>query len=119
MNLGAWLDIDSRYERKKSGLRGKVIEPYIRQEASTAPTKVGIILSLLGVEGWSARLDAERGVTRGETVEFLDRLTARRNRIAREWDRLGKGRANLTASEVRGDLEALESVVRAIEAVTS
>lgn len=118
MDLGGWLEIDSRYDRKKWGLRGMVIEPYIRQEASTDPTKVGFILSLFGVESPLSKLDASRGVARGETKAFLDRLTQRRNRIAHEGDRVGKGRASLTVGEVRADLEELTAVVQAIQAVT-
>ena len=57
---GCWLEIDSRYDRKKWGLRGMVIEPHIRQEASTDPTKVGFILSLLGVESPMNKLDSAR-----------------------------------------------------------
>jgi hypothetical protein len=118
LDIGIWLDIDDRYERKKWGLRGQVIEPFVRRESSTDPTKVGHILSLLGVTDWQVKLDKERHVARGETKAFLERLTARRNRIAHEGDRLGRGRANLTANEVKGDLDGLASVVHAIHTVT-
>ncbi|WP_248581621.1 hypothetical protein [Nocardioides sp. InS609-2] len=118
MNLGCWLEIDARYERKKWGLRGLVIEPYIRQEASTDPTKVGFILSLLGVESPMNKLDNARGVSKGETKAFLEQLTQRRNKIAHEGDRVGRGRAALTSSEVLADLEKLTSVVEAIQKVT-
>lgn len=119
MDLGQWIDIDERYERKKWGLRGQVIEPYVRREASTDPTKVGLVLSLLGVNDWSAKVDKERKVERGATKALLDRLTDRRNRIAHEGDRSGRGRAALTAAEVTRDLDELESVVSAIAAVTA
>jgi hypothetical protein len=118
MDLGCWLEIDSRYDRKKWGLRGMVIEPHIRQEASTDPTKVGFILSLLGIESPMNRLDSVRGVSKGETKAFLERLTQRRNRIAHEGDRVGRGRAALTVGEVVDDLEQLTSVVEAIQRVT-
>jgi hypothetical protein len=118
MDLGSWLEIDSRYDRKKWGLRGMVIEPYIRQEASTDPTKVGFILSLLGVESPMNKLDTERRVSRGETKAFLERLTQRRNRIAHQGDRVGRGRAALTSGEVMDDLAKLTSVVEAIQRVT-
>jgi len=118
MDLGCWLEIEDRYERKRWGLRGRVVEPWIRREASTDPTKVGRILSLLGVENWSLKLDRERNVAQGETKTFLDRFTQRRNRIAHEGDRLGRGRAALTVDEVKTDLNSLESVIRAVHAVT-
>lgn len=119
MSVGGWLEIEETYERRKRGLRNRVVEPYIRREASTDPSKVGPMLSLLGVEKWSAKLDHERRVPKGETEMFLDRLTKRRNKIAHEGDRAGRGRAQLTASEVRRDLVDLESVVLAIEKITA
>jgi hypothetical protein len=84
LTLGCWLDIDQRYERKRWGLRGMVVEPYVRENASTASNKVGEMLTLIGVERWSAKLDNQRGVAKGETVTFLDRVTQRRNKIAHE-----------------------------------
>ncbi len=118
MDLGCWLEIDARYDRKKWGLRGMVIEPHVRREASTDPTKVGFILSLLGVESPMNKLDSARGASKGETKAFLERLTQRRNKIAHEGDRVGRGRAALTANEVLDDLEKLTSVVEAIQKVT-
>ncbi|MBF4766628.1 hypothetical protein ISU10_02460 [Nocardioides agariphilus] len=118
MNLGVWLEIDAKYERKKWGLRGQVIEPFVREQASTAPTKVGHLLSMLGVDSWSSKIDHECGFAKGGTVEFLDRLTTRRNKIAHEGDRSGRGRALLTADEVTADLAELELVIHAIHTVT-
>jgi hypothetical protein len=94
-----------------------VVEPYVRENASTASNKVGEMLTLIGVEKWSAKLDNQRGVAKGETVAFLDRVTHRRNKIAHEGDRQGRGRAQLTVDEVRGDVDGLESVARAIDAI--
>jgi hypothetical protein len=76
------------------------------------------MLSLVGVTDWATKLDKERGVPRGETQEFLRRITLRRNKIAHEGDRVGRGRATLDVSEARADLQDLESVVRAIQVVT-
>lgn len=118
MDVGCWLDIEDRYQRRKWGLRGQVIEPFVRREASTDPTKVGNLLSLLGVTEWPSKLDKERGVARGETQDFLKRITLRRNKIAHEGDRVGRGRAGLTVEEAREDLEQLASVVRAVHVVT-
>lgn len=118
MDIHAWLEIEDRYERRKWGLRGLVIEPYIRREASTDPTKVGHLLSLVGVSDWSSKLDKARGVGRGETVKFLSRVTARRNKIAHEGDRIGRGRAQLTVAEARSDLDGLVSVAHGIQVIT-
>jgi hypothetical protein len=67
LDVACWLEIEERYERRKWGLRGLVIEPHVRREASTDPTKVGNILSLVGVKDWAVKLDKERGSSRGAT----------------------------------------------------
>lgn len=79
--------------------------------------KVGVMLSLVGLDDWAKKVDGQRGVQRGETVKCLQRITDRRNRIAHQGDRVGRGRAALDVTEVKDDLTALESIVRAIEAL--
>ena len=106
-----------QYQRKGWGLKEYVIEPHVREQCSTASSKVGTMLSLVGIEDWTKKLDAHRGVRKGDTVEVLDRITARRNRIAHEADRVGRGRAALQVGEVKEDLALLESIVNAIEAI--
>lgn len=116
LTLADWMKID-QYERKRWGLREYVVEPAVREMASTAPNQVGALLSLLGVEDWAKKVDTQRGVARGQTVKNLERITARRNRIAHEADRVGRGRATLTVDEVRTDVVVLRTVVEAIESV--
>jgi hypothetical protein len=111
-----WMAID-RYEKKRWGLRRYVIEPAVREMASTAPNKVGELLSMLGVDNWTRKIDAERGVVRGRTVRRLDEITIRRNRIAHQADIVGRGRAHLDVQEVCDDIEELRSIVEAIEEV--
>lgn len=117
MTVGDWLTIEASYDRRRRGLREKIVAPHVLIEASTAPSKVGELLSLVGVERWARKLDDTRKVAPGETEAFLDRVTKGRNRIAHNGDRQGCGRANLTIDEVRADLARLESVVQAIEKV--
>jgi hypothetical protein len=119
LTVDDWLWIDAYYERKRVGLRNRVIEPYVRQQASTSPSKVGHLLSMIEVTDWAKQVDATRGATKGDTVANLERITTRRNRIAHEGDRSGRGRASLTVAEVRADLDCLESIVTAIEAVSA
>ena len=119
LTLGTWLEIEERYEKKRWGLREHVVQPYVREHASTAPNKVGIMLSIIGVTDWAKKLDGLREVTRGGTVGFLGRVTERRNRIAHQGDRVGRGRAHLTVEEVRRDISELESVVHAIETLAA
>jgi hypothetical protein len=115
LTLADWMKIDSGYERKRWGLREHVVEPAVREMSSTSPSQVGTLLSLLGVEQWSKKVDGHRHVRSGETVKELEALTKRRNRIAHEADRLGRGRAILSIDEVRRSIEVLRAVVSAIE----
>ncbi len=48
-------------------------------------------------------------------MEQLERITERRNRIAHDADRVGRGRATLSVEEVRVDIRVLRAVVGAIE----
>lgn len=117
MTLDDWMTIEDRYKRRRWGLREFVVEPWVREKASTKASQVGLMLRAIGVENWAARVDEQRHVKKGDTVAFLDRITDRRNRIAHAADRVGRGRAALTIAEVRFDLHALESVIEAIEAI--
>ena len=119
LTVADWLSIEEDYQLRKRGLRERVIEPYVRQNASTAPSKMGEALSLIGIESWSKKVDSHRGVRPGSTVQLLERVTLRRNKIAHTGDRQGYGRAKLTAQEVKEDLAGLESIVEALEAILS
>lgn len=116
MTVGDWLHIERHYQRKRWGLHA-IIEPQVREAASTSPTKVGELLTLIGVKSWSKMLDTERQCKRGDTFELLERVTQRRNKIVHTADRDGRGRAQLSVDEVREDLEGLKSVVHAIERI--
>ena len=70
---------------------------------------------MIAVDGWPGRVDEARHVARGTTEEQLRTLTRRRNRIAHQGDRDGRGRATITADEVSADLSMVEEVVHAIE----
>ncbi len=115
LTLSQWMLIETTYQRHGAGLRSQIVEPFVRAKASTASSSVGQLLSMIGIDGWAAKVDNKRGVAKGTTVVFLDRITQRRNRIAHEADREGRGRADLTAGQVEEDLKTLASVVDAIE----
>ncbi|MEI6374676.1 MAG: hypothetical protein WCP26_12920 [Actinomycetes bacterium] len=117
LTVGEWLFIEEVYQVRRRGLREHVIEPFVRINASTAPNKFGESLSLIGLESWSKKIDSHRGVRAGTTVQFLERVTTRRNKIAHTGDRQGYGRAKLTVQEVKDDLAGLESIVDALEAI--
>lgn len=111
--------IQETYERHGWGLRVDIVEPFVREKASTAPNRVGELLSLIGMSNWPAKIDSQRGVAKGSTEAFLARVTARRNKIAHEADREGRRRTSLTVDEVADDLEVLRSIVGALEAVVA
>ena len=117
LNVGSWMKIEETYTRRKRGLRELVVEPYVRERASTAPSQVGELLSLAGVQDWSKKLDTALGLRKGDTIAFLDQVTKRRNRIAHAGDRLGYTRGRLTVAEVRRDLEQLDAIVRVLDTI--
>ena len=117
MTVSDWKSIEDSYQRRRRGLRERVLVPTIREMASTAPNQIGVLLAMLGVEDWARKADALRSTSRGETVKQLDALTARRNRIAHEGDRRGYGRLRITVVEATGYVDLVEGVARAIESV--
>lgn len=115
MTVGDWLHLEQRYKYRRRGLHEQVIRRQVEELASTDPSKVGALFSLLGVSDWSRKMDHHRGTEKGDTLQFLDRVTKRRNKIVHTGDRQGLGRAPITVAEVKADLAALESVVSAAE----
>lgn len=117
--FGDWLDVDAVYSstKKTSGLKYRVLGPWVRQQMSTHPDKVGLALRLLGQTNAMKVLNGHRGV--GDTEEGLKRITERRNKIAHMGDRRGKAKAAISVAEVEHDLGFLTSVVQAFERATS
>jgi hypothetical protein len=117
LDVGDWIEIETSYKYRRRGIHEKVIGPWVREQASTDPAKVGMMLSLIGIKDWSKKLDRNRGVAEGATERLLRRITSRRNKIAHEGDRQGRGRAALDIKAVKRDLKELESVAAAVEQV--
>jgi len=69
------------------------------------------------VNDWAKKIDCHRGVSSGDTVRFLEDLTARRNKIAHEGDRVGRGRGKIDVGTLEKYLDEIESIVNAIESV--
>lgn len=113
-----WLRIETRYERRRWGLR-QVAELEVRRIASPAPAQIGIAFSIIGEKGLWKRVDRKRRVTNGESEATLEALNERRNRIAHNGDRVGLGRSAITADEVRTDLNSLIEIVNAIDKATT
>lgn len=119
MTVGQWREIESRYKRRGRGLRELVLKDFVANYAGTSPTKVGGMMSLLGIEKWSKKMDTYRKSPKGSTEQFLTDVTKRRNRIAHSGDRIGQGRAHITLDEVQVALDGLRSVVAAAESVVT
>lgn len=115
MTVGDWLYVEQHYKYRRRGLRERIIKAHVAELASTDPSKIGPLMSLLGVSNWSRQLDHQRGVGKGESEAMLDRVAKRRNKIVHTGDRQGLGRANISVKEITEDLAALESVVAAID----
>lgn len=116
LTVGHWMYIQSNYSRTIWGVRS-IIEESVREQAGTAPNKVGALLSMVGVSDWPKKVDAERKVKRGMSEEDLKTLTERRNRIAHSADRVGQGRAHLDIDEAESYLVSIRQIAAAIDTV--
>jgi hypothetical protein len=114
MTVERWHAVELKIYRRRA-ITDHVIAPYIREYTSTAPSKVGELLSMIGVANWSKQVDSLRKVPSGQTVEDLQRITDRRNKVAHESDRRGDGRATITVDGVEDILSQLRSIVAALD----
>ena len=114
LTVGRWIEIERTYERPGWAMRD-VVEEYVRETSSTAPNRIGEVLSAVGVKNWLKRMDLARELAPGTTEIELKALTDRRNRIAHTADRQGRGRAPLDVDEVIAHLVTINSVVDATE----
>lgn len=114
MTVGRWREIeDFKIQWRK--ITDIVVGPHIREQSSTAPSQVGQLLSMVNVDKPLSKVDVQRKKAGGTTEDQLKRLTARRNLIAHEADRKGRGRATITEAEVRTMLDNINDVARAID----
>lgn len=118
MSVGDWFEIERKYERGAWGVRA-VVQRHVREQASTAPSRVGQVLSIAGQKDVLNRVDGRRRLPKGTSAGCLEAITERRNLIAHTGDRSGRGRANITVEEVERDLENLQEIVEGLDAVTA
>ncbi len=116
MTVQQYLKVQS-YQRQNWGLRD-LIEDQVLLKASTSPSSIGMLMSMVGVPKVWAAVDAKRGVVKGSSEKALETITQRRNRIAHSGDRQGRGRASITVAEVERDLACLVEIVSALDQVT-
>ena len=72
---------------------------------------------MLDVNEWAGKVDGVRKKPKGTTVNELNELTKRRNRIAHEGDRRGYGRARISQDEAPRYVAIAKDVAEAIERV--
>lgn len=118
MTVRDWLHIDETYERRRWGLR-EVVEVEVRRMASPAPSQIGIAFGVIGERELWKRVDKARGRAKGTSSGQLDTIYARRNQIAHQGDRSGRGRASITVGEVEADLRCIAEIVDAIDSETA
>ena len=117
MTVEDYLVIEQTFKRRGWGLR-QVVELEVRKKASPAPAQIGELFGIVGEKGLMGRVDARRGVAKGNSAAALDRIVARRNLIAHTGDRKGRGRAAITIAEVNADLKCVIDIISAIDVET-
>ncbi len=117
LSVADWRRIESEYKRKQWGIR-PIAETHIVDLSSVAPSKVGEVLSTVGISEWAKKVDNERKVAKGTTVKQLSAISDRRNAIAHSADRSGQGRSALEPALVEQYLQELTEVAQAIDVVS-
>jgi len=118
MTVRDWLHIDETYQRKRWGLR-EVVEVEVRRLASPSPSQIGIAFGVVGEKGLWNRVDKRRRVSKGASEKAMESIYQRRNRIAHQGDRSGRGRAAISVDEVESDLQCIAEIVDAIDNETA
>lgn len=117
MTVDDWLRIDSTYKRRAWGLRN-IVELEIRERSSPTPSVIGQLFSMVAIKDLFKKIDSRRHVVPGTSEKELDAIRIRRNKIAHEGDRSGRGRATITVAEVERYLMQVMSIIDAMDAVT-
>jgi hypothetical protein len=118
MTVDDWLWIEESYERRRWGLR-EVIEVEVRRLASPAPSQIGIAFGIVGDKNLWKQVDKRRGTAVGASEKALERIYERRNRIAHQGDRSGRGRAAIAIDEVEADLQCITEIIDALDKETA
>jgi RiboL-PSP-HEPN len=116
LSLGDVIDIEAKYKRRGWGYRD-LVEDFIEREASSSPSKIGIVMSAVGRGKYWPTVDAKRGVKKGTSEQQLGELYRRRNRIAHAADRVGAGRAALEIDDVEEHYSKAKEIVETLDAV--
>jgi hypothetical protein len=114
VNLGEIIDIERGYERRGWGHR-KLVADYLVAQASSSPSQIGQVFSLVGKVDVLKAVDADRKVSKGTSYAELEELTRRRNRIAHSGDRSGSGRAPIDADDVMVQVANARTIVESLD----
>lgn len=117
MTVHDWYHINATYTRKSWGVR-ELVEEHVRLQASPSPSKIGEMFEIVGIRKITSLVDGQRTLTKESTRQCLEAIYDRRNRIAHQGDRIGRGRAAISVDEVERDLGEITLIVEAIAAVT-
>jgi hypothetical protein len=118
MTVDDWLRIDQKYQRKGWGLR-QIVELEVRQRSSPTPSVMGELFSMVNQRDLLKRVDLHRKLSKGSSAAQLETIRERRNRIAHQGDRQGRGRATITIREVQRYLLEVDEIVVGMAIVTA
>jgi hypothetical protein len=110
-----WHNIENNYQRRRRGLVEVCLRPRIAELSSADPDPMGKLLSMVRLDGWAGKVDAQRKVAKGTTHRQLKDLATRRNAIAHSGDRKGRGRAAIDLGTAQTHIENARSIVEALD----
>jgi len=116
VSFGEVIANDRERKRQVWGFRA-ILTAHIEREASASPSKIGEVFSTVGVADLWKSIDKQRCCRAGTSVKQLGKLARRRNRIAHNGDWVGRGRAQLTPSQVESFFATAREIVEAMDRV--
>lgn len=114
VNLIEVLELEEQYKRRGWGYR-RILQEYLRDIASPAPSQIGIVFSTVGRRIDWGRLDTARRVERGRSEAELEALYRRRNGIAHQADRSGARKRAIGIDDARVHIMKATSIVEAMD----
>ena len=117
ITIDDWQVIEDNYQRRRRGLVEVCLRSRVAELSSADPDPMGKLLSMIRLENWAQRVDAERNVAKGTTRAQLKELATRRNAIAHSGDRKGRGRASIDLVTAQTHMDNAESIIHALDRI--
>lgn len=114
--METFFDVEAKYTRRRWGYR-ELVQDHIEREASSHPTKIGIVFSTVGRKDFWPAVDDRRKVSKGTSISQLESLAGRRNKIAHTGDRIGSKRATLEIADAEAHYANAKSIIEAMEKI--